>query len=73
MFNLKRKLVAVVMAVVMGCLLSVGAFGQKRGENQRPPKPENNKVVVKEKEPRPPQNNNTQQPRDDDKKGKPSN
>ncbi|MBC8028487.1 MAG: hypothetical protein H7Z16_00075 [Pyrinomonadaceae bacterium] len=72
MFNLKRKLVTVTMAVVMGCLLSVGAFGQKRGENQRPPK-ENNKVVVKEKEPRPPQNNNTQQPRNDDKRGKPLN
>ena len=40
MVDLKRKLVAVVMAVAMGCLLSVGAFGQKRGENQRPPKPE---------------------------------
>lgn len=73
MFDLKRKLVAVAMAVTMSCLLSVGALAQKRGENQRPPKQDNTKVVVKEKDPRPPQNNNTQQPRNDDKKGKPLN
>lgn len=65
MFDLKRKLAA----VMIGCLLSVGVFGQKQ-DNPRPPK-EETKVVVKPKEPRPPQNNNTQQPRNDDKKGKP--
>ena len=65
MFDLKRKL----MAVTIGCLLSVGVLGQKR-DNPRPPKPEN-RVVVKDKEPRPPQNNNTQQPKSDDKKRKP--
>jgi len=71
MVHLKQKLKAGVIAAVMGCLLSVPAFGQK-GENQRPPKPEN-RVVVKEKEPRPPQNNNTPPPQNDEKKGKPSN
>lgn len=65
MFDLKRK----IMAVAIGCMLSVGVFGQKQGDTQRPPKPDN-KVVVKDKEPRPPQNNNTQQPKED-KKGKP--
>ncbi len=70
MNDLKRKVVAVAMAAAMSCLLSVGAFGQGRNENQRPPK-QDNKVVVKEKEPRPPQNNNTPPPRNDDKKGKP--
>ena len=65
MFDLKRKL----MAVTIGCLLSVGVVGQKQ-ENPRPPK-DRNKVVVTPKEPRPPRNNdNTQQPRRDDKKGK---
>ena len=72
MVDLKRKLMAVVMATALGCLLFVPAFGQKRDENQRPPKP-HTKVVVKEKEPRPPQNNNTPPPRNDDKKGKPLN
>jgi hypothetical protein len=72
MVNLKRKLMAVAMAVTMCCLLSVGALGQKRGENRRPPKPDN-KVVVKEKEPRPPRNNNTPPPRNDDRRGKPLN
>ena len=70
MFDLKQKLVAGGMAALMSCVLSVGAFGQKQGETQRPPKPDN-RVVVKEKEPRPPQNNNTPPPRNDDKPGKP--
>lgn len=73
MFNLKRKLVPVFMAVAMGGVLSAGAFGQKGGDRDRPPKPES-KVVVKEKEPRPPQNNNQQPPpRNDDQRGKPLN
>jgi len=71
MFDLKRKLVAVVMAVALGGTLSAGAFGQK-GDKDRPPKPDN-KVVVKEKEPRPPQNNNQPPPRKDDKRGRPFN
>ena len=71
MFDIKRKIVA--LAVAMGCLFSVSAFGQKRGENQRPPKQENTKIVVKEKDPKPPQNNNTPPPRNDDKRGKPMN
>ena len=72
MVDLKRKLMAVITATVLGCLLCAPVFGQKRGENQRPPK-DNTKVVVKEKEPRPPQNNNTPPPRNDDRKGKPLN
>ncbi len=72
MFNLKRKFVAMAMAVALGSALSVGAFGQKGSDRDRPPKPDNNKVVVKEKEPRPPQNNNQPPPpKNDDKKGKP--
>ena len=72
MFDLKRKFVAVVLAVTLGSTLSAGAFGQKGSDRDRPPKPDN-KVVVKEKEPRPPQNNNQPPPRNDDKRGKPLN
>ena len=73
MFNLKRKFVALVMAVALGSALSVDTFGQK-GDRDRPPKPDN-KVVVKEKDPppRPPQNNNQPPPKNDDKRGKPLN
>jgi len=65
MFDLKQKLVA----VMIGCLLSVGVVGQKR-DTPRPPK-DDNKVVVTPKQPRPPQNSNSQPPkRDDNKRGK---
>ena len=64
MFDLKRKL----MAVMIGCMLSVGVFGQKQ-DNPRPPK-DREKVVVRDKEPRPPRNNNTPQPKKGDKKGR---
>jgi len=73
MVDLKRKFVTLTMAVAMGCVLSVGALGQKGGDRDRPPKPDNNKVVVKEKDPRPPQNNNQPPPPRNDKPGKPRN
>ena len=73
MFNLKKKFVALVMAMVLGSMLSTSVFGQKGGDRDRPPKPDNNKVVVKVKEPRPPQNNNQPPPPRNDKPGKPSN
>ena len=68
MFDWKRKLVA----VMVGLMLSVGAFAQKdRGGDKRPPKDEN-RVVVQPKGEKPPQNNNNQGDRGrGDKKGKP--
>ena len=66
MFDLKRKLVA----VAIGCLLSVGVCAQKHEGDKRPPK-EETRVVVQPKGERPPQNNNNQGDKKDDKKGKP--
>ena len=52
MKNLKRMLAAIMMV----CIISLGAFAQKKTpEPKRPPKPADNKVIVKEK---PPSNNN---------------
>jgi hypothetical protein len=65
MFNLKRN----VLAVAIGCFLSMGAFAQKKDE-KRPPK-EDNKVVVQPKGEKPPPSNNNQGDKKDDKKGKP--
>jgi hypothetical protein len=64
---LKRML----MAVAMACLVSAGAFAQKRDEDKRPPKPDNTKVVVQPKQEKPPQNSNQGDKRGGDKKGKP--
>lgn len=69
MFDLKRKL----LAVAIGGLLSMGAFGQRKQEDKRPPK-ENPRVVVQPKGERPPQNNNNQGDKkgnDNSRKGKP--
>lgn len=66
MTNLKRKL----LAVAMGCFVSVGAFAQGRGDDKRPPKPPDTKVVVEPKG-KPPQNTNQGDKRNDGKKGKP--
>lgn len=70
MTNLKRKLMAVAMSVVMTGIVSVGAFAQKRGDDKRPPKPPDTKVVVEPKG-KPPQNSNQGDKRNDGKKGKP--
>ena len=51
-----RKLRRILVAVLIGTMLSVGALGQK-GNDNRPPK-EQPKVVDKEKEKPPPSNNN---------------
>ena len=51
MTNFKQK----VMAVGMACIVSAGAFAQKRGDDKRPPKDNSPKVVVQPKE-KPPQN-----------------
>lgn len=68
MFNLKQKLIA----VAIGCFLSVGVFAQRREGNKRPPKDPDNKVVVQPKGEKPPQNNNNQGNKGKgDKRGKP--
>ena len=71
MTNLKRKLMAVAMSVVMTGIVSVGAFAQRKGDDKRPPKPPDTKVVVESKG-KPPQNTNQgDHKRNDGKKGKP--
>lgn len=66
MTNFRRK----VMAVGLACMLSAGAFAQKRGDDkQRPPKGDKPKVVVEPKK-NPPQNNNQGGKRNDGKKGR---
>lgn len=66
MKNLKRKL----LAVAIGCFVSVGAFAQKKGDVKRPPRPSDTKVVVEPKG-KPPQNNNQGGKRNDGKRGRP--
>ena len=51
-----KKVRQILVAVLMGTMLSVGGFAQK-GNDNRPPK-EQPKVVDKEKKP-PPSNNNS--------------
>jgi hypothetical protein len=71
MTNLRRKLMAVAMAVTMTGVVSFDTFAQKKDKENRPPKPDNTKVVVEPKG-RPPQNSNNQgDKRNDGKKGKP--
>jgi hypothetical protein len=50
-----RKLRQILLAVLIGTMLSVGAFGQKNSNDNRPPK---EPQKVKEKEKPPPSNNN---------------
>ncbi len=50
-----RELKRILVAVLIGTMISVGAFAQ--GNDNRPPK-EKPKVVDKEKEKPPPSNNN---------------
>ena len=58
-----RELRRILTAVVIGTMIAVGAFGQKGGNDNRPPK-EQPRVVDKEKEKPPPKNDNS-------KRGKP--
>jgi hypothetical protein len=51
-----RKLRRMLVAILIGMTISVGAFGQKNSNDNRPPK-ENPKVVEK---PKPPPSNNNQ-------------
>jgi hypothetical protein len=51
-----RKLRRILVAILIGMTISVGAFGQKNSNDNRPPK-ENPKVVEK---PKPPPSNNNQ-------------
>ncbi len=68
MFDLKRK----ILAVAVGCFLSMGVFAQKHGGDKRPPKEDNRVVVQPKGEKPPPQNNNNQGNRGrGDKKEKP--
>ncbi len=67
MTNLKRKL----LAVAIGCFVSVGAFAQRREEDKRPPKQPDNKVVVQPKGDKPPQNSNQGDKKNDGRRGKP--
>ena len=70
MTNLRRKLMAVAMSVVMTGIVSSGAFAQKKDKGNRPVKPQDTKVVVEQKG-KPPQNTNQGGRRNDGKKGKP--
>jgi hypothetical protein len=71
MTNLRRKLMAVAMSVVMTGFVSFGAFAQRREQDKRPQKPQDTKVVVEPKG-KPPQNSNQgDKRRNDGKKGKP--
>ena len=44
-----KKVKRMLAAVAMVCIVSAGAFAQKKDEPKRPPKDPDNKVVVKEK------------------------
>ena len=70
MTNLRRKLMAVAMSVVMTGVMSLGAFAQKKDKGNRPVKPQDTKVVAEQKG-KPPQNTNQGGKRNDGKKGKP--
>jgi hypothetical protein len=71
MMNLRRKLIAVAMSVVMTGVVSFGAFAQRRDKDNRPPKPRDTKVVVEPKG-KPPQNSNNQGgKKNDGRRGKP--
>jgi hypothetical protein len=52
-----RELRRILMAVLIGMMISIGAFAQKGGNDNRPPK-ETPRVVDKEKDRPPPSNNN---------------
>ena len=53
-----KKVKRMLAAVAMVCIVSAGAFAQKKDEPKRPPKDPDNKVVVKEKPAPNPNNSN---------------
>ena len=55
-----NKVTAIMLAVLVGAMVPIGAFAQKGGNDNRPPK-DNPKIVEKEKPP----------PSNSGKKGKP--
>jgi hypothetical protein len=63
-----KKLTRKLIAVTMLCLVSAGAFAQKREDDKRPVK-EPIKVVVPDKKDKPQQN--PEKPKNNDKRGKP--
>lgn len=65
------KLKRMVLAVLLGCLVAVGAFAQKREEDKRPPKQPDTKVVVQPKGDKPPQNSNQGDKKNEGRRGKP--
>jgi hypothetical protein len=71
MTKLRRKLLAMAMAVVMTGMASFGVFAQKKDKDNRPPKPPDTKVVAEQKGKPPPQNTNQGGKRNDGKRGKP--
>lgn len=70
MFDLKKKLLALVMSLAMACLLPLGAYAQRQGD-KRPPKDDTRVVVQPKGEKPPPSNNNQGDKPKGDKRGKP--
>jgi hypothetical protein len=60
-----KELRQILVAVLMGMMISIGAFAQK-GNDNRPPKDPPTKVVDKQKEKPPPSNN-----QNNNRRGKP--
>ena len=58
-----NKMKRMLMAALIGCVVSAGAFAQKQDPNKPPPKGETPKVRTQEKDPPPPP-----PPKNDDKK-----
>ena len=56
-----KKLRLILMAAMIGVMLSIGAFAQKGGNSNRPPK-EQPRIVDKDKDKPPPSNSNRRQP-----------
>jgi hypothetical protein len=52
-----KQVRAIMLAVLVGAMASVGAFAQKGNNDNRPPK-DNTKIVDKDKEKPPPSNSN---------------
>jgi hypothetical protein len=56
-----KQLRAIMLTVLVGAMVPVGAFAQKGGNDNRPPK-DNTKIVDKGKEKPPPTNSNRGKP-----------
>jgi hypothetical protein len=64
-----KKLISKFGIVAMLCMVSTGAFAQRKDQDKRPPK-EPIKVVVPDRKDKPPQSP-PEKPKGDDKRGKP--